>query len=152
MNMEETLSEGRQLCTFFVDGELYGLPIDQILEVLTDRPLTGVPLAPPTVAGLINLRGQIVVAVDMRRRLELTPRADDRQSMNVVVRHQDNVVSLLVDEIGDVISVAEDCFEEPPETLEGVVRNLIHGAYKLEDRLLLLLDAEEVLNLKEEGE
>jgi purine-binding chemotaxis protein CheW len=114
--------------------------------------LTGVPLAPPTVAGLINLRGQIVVAVDMRRRLELTPRADDRQSMNVVVRHQDNVVSLLVDEIGDVISVAEDCFEEPPETLEGVVRNLIHGAYKLEDRLLLLLDAEEVLNLKEEGE
>jgi purine-binding chemotaxis protein CheW len=146
------MSEPRQFCTFTVDGESYGLPLDQILEVLTSRPLTPVPLAPPTIAGLINLRGQIVTAIDLRRRLELAARPEQQTPMNVVVREGENVVSLLVDEIGDVINVSEDTFEPPPETLEGVVQDLIRGAYKLEDRLLLVLDSEEILKLKQEGE
>ncbi len=86
--------------------------------------------------------------IDLRRRLELDERSDAQPPMNVVVRHGDSVVNLLVDEIGDVVDVADDLFEPPPETLEGVARELIMGAYKLEDRLLLILDTEKTVDLE----
>jgi purine-binding chemotaxis protein CheW len=104
--------------------------------------MTRVPLAPKVVRGLINLRGQIVTAIDLRRRLELPERPAGRLPMNVVVRDDEGALSLLVDEIGDVVEVQEDAFERPPEMLDGVARELIHGAYKLKDRLLLVLDTE----------
>src|SRR5271170_5150484 len=104
--------------------------------------MTRVPLAPPVVRGLINLRGQIVTAIDLRRRLELSDRPADQLPVNVVVQTDDGAVSLLVDEIGDVLEVPEMEFESPPETLNGIARELIRGAYKLADRLLLILDTE----------
>lgn len=141
----------RQLMTFTVGGDLYGIPIEEILEVLPDRPLTPVPLAPDTIAGLINLRGQIVTAVDLRQRLKLDPMAGDDLPMNVVIQERDEMVSLLVDSIGDVVEVDGKAFEKPPGTLTGPVRDLIRGAYKLDDRLLLLLDSEEILNIQRES-
>src|SRR5258708_3366473 len=107
--------------------------------------MTRVPLAPAEVRGLINLRGQIVPAVDLRRRLELPPM--EQPAMNVVVRTEGGAVSFLVDEIGDVIEVDEADFERPPETLAGVALKLIRGAYKLEGRLLLELAATEAADL-----
>jgi purine-binding chemotaxis protein CheW len=104
-----------------------------------------VPLAPPVVRGLINLRGQIVTAIDLRRRLELTDRPVDQLPVNVVVQTDDGAFSLLVDEIGDVLGVEEKLFEPPPDTLRGTARELIRGAYKLNDRLMLLLDIDKVL-------
>jgi purine-binding chemotaxis protein CheW len=104
--------------------------------------MTAVPLAPPEVAGLINLRGQIVTALDLRSRLGLPPRPDDKLPMNVVVRTPEGSLSLLVDEIGDVIEVGEDSFERPPATLTGPARLLVRGAHKLDDRLMLVLDIE----------
>ena len=109
------------------------------------------PLAPPVVRGLINLRGQIVTAIDLRRRLELHDRPADQLPVNVVVHTDDGAVSLLVDEIGDVLEVPEKAFERPPETLQGTARELIRGAYKLEDRLLLILDTERTVNLAAAG-
>lgn len=106
-----------------------------------------VPLAPGAVRGLINLRGQIVTAVDLRRRLALPDPEAGRLPMNVVVRHGDGAVSLLVDEIGDVVEVDQEDFEPPPDTLHGPARELIRGAYKLKDRLLLPLDVERVLDV-----
>ena len=112
------MSARRQLCTFRL-GDLYlGVDARQVQEVLTHRPMTRVPLAPPEVRGLINLRGQIVPAVDLRRRLELPPAAET--ALNVVIRHEGGAVSFLVDEIGDVIDVDEANFEPLPETLGGV--------------------------------
>jgi purine-binding chemotaxis protein CheW len=99
------------------------------------------------IQGLINLRGQIVTAIDLRRRLALPPRPDDQLPMNVVVRGDDGAVSLLVDGIGDVVEIEDDAYERPPETLSGTARELVTGVYKLRDRLLLILDTERAISL-----
>ena len=114
-------------------------------EVIPYQPMTHVPLAPPGVRGLINLRGQIVTALDLRGRLGSAERPPGRLPMNVIVRDDDGAISLLVDDIGDVLDVEEGDFECPPETLRGPSRELIRGAYKLEDRLLLVLDLDKAV-------
>jgi purine-binding chemotaxis protein CheW len=129
-----------QFCTFLVRGMLFGLEVTCIQEVIRYQPLTPVPLTASTIAGLINLRGQIVTAIDLRVRLGLPARDPEERPLNVVVRTADGPVSLLVDDIGDVIQVDEDTFERPPETLGDAARELIRGAYKLKGRLLLVLD------------
>jgi purine-binding chemotaxis protein CheW len=129
-----------QFCTFYLDGLLFGVELKSVQEVVRSLDMTQVPLAPAVVSGLINLRGQIVTAIDLRRRLELPPRPADAQVMNVVVRSEDGAVSLLVDDIGDVVEVEEDTFEPPPETLRGRVRDIIIGVHKLNNRLMHVLD------------
>jgi purine-binding chemotaxis protein CheW len=133
----------QQFCTFLLDGNLFGVPVPQVQEVIRFQPMTPIPLAPGAVEGLINLRGQIVVAIDLRRRLGLGNRPAGELPMNVVVRTADSVVSLLADEIGDVIEVEESTFEPAPETLRGAVRVMILGVHKLEGRLLHLLDTDQ---------
>jgi len=141
------MSDERQYATFLVDDLYLGVEATQVQEVIRYQEMTPVPLAPPTVAGLINLRGEIVTAVDLRGRLDLPPPEDGRLPMNVVLTTCDGAVSLLVDEIGDVLDVAGDTFEAPPETLRGAARDLIIGAHKLDGRLLLLLDTERAISV-----
>ncbi len=136
----------RQLCTFALGDLSFGVDVKNVQEVIRYQAMTGVPLAPPTIRGLINLRGQIVTAIDMRARLGL-PERPDALPMNVVVRTADGVVSLLVDEIGDVLRVEERVFERPPETMVGTFRELVQGVYKLEHQLLLLLDVEKITSV-----
>jgi purine-binding chemotaxis protein CheW len=143
--------DDHQYCTFFVDGHYFGLDVRKVQEIISYQEMTAVPLSPPVVRGLINLRGQIVTALDLRRRLELHDRPADQLPLNVVVHTDDGAVSLLVDEIGDVLDVPGTAFERPPETLQGPARELIRGAYKLEDRLLLILDIERTVNLTAGG-
>jgi purine-binding chemotaxis protein CheW len=109
--------------------------------------MTRVPQAPAVIEGLINLRGQIVSAIDMRRRLGLPVRTGDHPPMNMVVRTEDGAVSLLVDEIGDVLDVDSSAYERPPENLDHAARDVILGVYKLKDRLMLVLDAERTVDL-----
>jgi purine-binding chemotaxis protein CheW len=141
------MSTNRQFCTFYLDSLFFGVEVQKVQEVLRYQEMTRVPLGPPVVRGLINLRGQIVTAIDLRRRLDLSERSPDQLPMNVVVRGDDGAMSLLVDEIGDVVEVEEQVFERPPETLSGVARDLIYGAYKLKDRLLLLLNTEKAVQM-----
>lgn len=136
---------GNQYCTFHLGDLFFGVEVQKIQEVIRYQEMTRVPLASPVVQGLINLRGQIVTAIDLRRRLELPPRNDDQLPMNVVIRTDDGPMSLLVDEIGDVLEMNPEDFERPPETLSGVARQLIKGAYKLPNRLLLTLDTEKAI-------
>jgi purine-binding chemotaxis protein CheW len=131
-----------QFCTFYLDKLLFGVELKGVQEVIRSLEMTKVPLAPAVVSGLINLRGQIVTAVNLRRRLELGPAPAGALAMNVVVRSVDGAVSLLVDEIGDVVEVEESTFETPPETVRPSVRNLILGIHKLKGRLLHVLDIE----------
>lgn len=137
----------RQLCTFYVAGQYFGLDVLEVQEIIRHQEMTRVPLAPAVVRGLINLRGQIVTAIDLRRRLGLPERAADQPPINVVMQTDDGPVSLLVDEIGDVLEAEEKAFEPPPETLRGPARELIRGAFKLPDRLLLVLDPERTVNV-----
>ena len=137
----------QQFCTFFLDSLFLGVEVQRVQEVLRQQEMTQVPLAPPVVRGLINLRGQIVTAIDLRRRLELPQRAGEDAGMNVVVRTDDGAVSLLVDEIGDVLNVLMTTFEPPPETVTGVARQLVRGIHKLDQRLLLVLDIDRTVDL-----
>jgi purine-binding chemotaxis protein CheW len=141
-----------QFCTFYLDKLLFGVELKGVQEVIRSLDMTKVPLAPAVVRGLINLRGQIVTAVDLRRRLELEPSPAGKLAMNVVVRSEDGAVSLLVDEIGDVVEVEEDSFEPPPETLRGSVRTMILGVHKLNGRLLHVLDIEKACQMTDGAE
>jgi len=137
-----------QFCTFVLDEHLFGVPVSSVQEVLKAQDLTAVPLAPTEVAGLINLRGQIVTTVDLRVRLGLPLRAPGTKSVNVVVRSLDGTpVSLVVDEIGDVLEPGAESFEPSPDTLAPELRTLVRGVYKLDTRLMLLLDTELAVSL-----
>ena len=137
----------QQFCTFYINRLLFGVEVETVQEVIQHQEMTGVPLAPEVVAGLINLRGQIVTAIDLRRRLGVRDRPADQLPMNVVVRTGDGAVSLLVDEIGDVVEVEQRDFEEAPDTLACTSRELIRGVYKLKKELLLILDTQRSVNI-----
>jgi len=130
-----------------VDDLYLGVEVLQVQEVIRYQEMTRVPLANSVLRGLINLRGQIVTAIDLRRRLELPPRPEGHLPMNVVVRTSDGVVSLLVDEIGDVLEVDSTTFEPTPENFAPAIRDVVRGIHKLKDRLLLVLDIGQTLNL-----
>jgi purine-binding chemotaxis protein CheW len=135
------LANQQQFCTFFLNEHFLGVPVGQVQEVIRYQPMTRVPLVPSVIRGLINLRGQIVMAIDLRRRFGMAERPESELPMNVVVRADNGPVSFLVDEIGDVLEVEEENFEPPPETVQGSGRDLVRGVYQLQDRLLLVLDA-----------
>jgi purine-binding chemotaxis protein CheW len=141
-----------QVCTFYVDQQMFGVDVQCVQEVIRYQDMTDIPLAPDAVVGLINLRGQIVTAIDLRRRLGLAPRPAGQLPMNIVVRNDDGAISLLVDHIGDVQEIDEDNFESPPETLSGESAELIRGAYKMKNRLLLILDTERAMNVAAAGD
>ncbi|MGH9700557.1 MAG: chemotaxis protein CheW [Candidatus Acidiferrales bacterium] len=142
----------RQFCTFYLDKLLFGVDLEGVQEVVRALDVTPIPLAPKVVRGIINLRGQIVTAIDLRGQLELEPRQAEEPPMNVVVRGEDGAVSLLVDHIGDVIEAEESSFERPPETLSPNVRSMIAGIHKLDGRLLHVLDIAKVCRMGEGAE
>lgn len=129
-----------QLATFWLDGDLYGVEVEHVQEVLRSQGITRVPLSPPAVAGLINLRGQVVTAIELRELLGRPKRPEGSDPVVIVVRLHGEAVSLLVDAIADVVDVEARDFESPPDTLSGTARDLILGAYKLKGQLLLALD------------
>ena len=138
----------QQFCTFWLDGLLFGIEVEKVQEVNRHQAMTRVPLAPALSGGLINLRGQIVTAIDLRLRLGLPERKAGELPMNVVARSDDAAVSLLVDEIGDVVEVQEEQFEDVPQTMRQA-RDLIRGVYKLPDRLLLVLDTAQAVTVEQ---
>ena len=142
----ETPASVKQYATFSVEDLFFGVEVLEVQEVLRFHEMTRVPSADPVIEGLINLRGQIVTAFDIRRRLGLGERPAGEEPMNVVVRGSDGAVSLLVDEIGDVIELSQEDFEPPPETISAKTREVLEGVYKLPERLLLVLSTDKVLH------
>lgn len=139
----------QQFCTFYLGDLYFGIEVQRVQEVLREQPTTRVPLAHPAISGLINLRGQIVEAIELRSRLGFPARDAGSAPMNVVVRTDDGPVSLLADVIGDVVTVEDSGFEPPPDTLDATARELISGVYKMSERLLLVLDTVKVLQLQD---
>jgi purine-binding chemotaxis protein CheW len=139
-----------QYCTFKVDHLLIGIEVWRVQEVIRHQPMTYVPLAPREVRGLINLRGQIVTAIDMRLWLGLAPRNDGREPMNAVMRLNDEAISLLVDEAGEVVEPPLSSYEAVPSTASEQIRTLFSGTYKLDEALLLVLDTDAVSRISSE--
>lgn len=134
-----------QLSTFHVGRYLFGVDVSLVQEIVRLQEYTPVPLSSPEIAGLINLRGEVLTAIDMRARLGLPPADGTRSRVNIVVRIDDEPVSLLVDEISGVQEVSNVPFENTPTTVDAAVRELLIGSYTLPDRLLLALNASRVL-------
>lgn len=140
----------RQLCTARVGDLLLGLDVLSIQEVQSSNDVTVIPQSAPAISGLINLRGQIATAVDLRVVFGVKPRPDS-DLIQIVVRHRGEPVSLLVDEIGEVMTLSDEIFETPPETVDALTRELVTGAYKLETELLLTLDVDRVIATSSPG-
>lgn len=136
-----------QYCTFELDNLFLALEARRVQEVLRYQPVTEVPLAPHPIRGLMNMRGQIVLIIDLRRRLGLPDLGSEQRPVNVLVRSGDGLASLLVDRVGDVLEIAPDAFEPIPETLDAATRSLLLGAHQLPERLLLQLDVERAVAL-----
>jgi purine-binding chemotaxis protein CheW len=138
-----------QLSTFHVGAYLFGVEVALVQEIVRMQTITPVPLSESEIAGLINLRGEVLTAVDVRSRLGLPLATSERPQINVVVRVDDEPVSLLVDEIGGVMEVSHIPFESTPSTVAPRVRKVLLGAYTLPEQLLLALDARALLALED---
>ncbi len=140
------MSAERSFCTFFLNGLWFGVEVKSVREVLPWQSMTRVPLSPDAVAGLINLRGEIVAVIDLGKRLGFGPRPARQTAMNVVVKSDRGEVSLLVDEVGEVVSASQDSFEKTCESLSAESRQLVPGVYKLREGLLHVLTLDAVCN------
>jgi purine-binding chemotaxis protein CheW len=134
-----------QLLLFVVDGLSLGIPVERVEEVLRRHPVTRVPLAPLSVAGLLNLRGSIVSAIDLRDRLHRPPVDRDQQRMHVVVRAGGTLYSLLVDRIEDVHVILPNTRAAVPERLRPEVQVLSRGVVSFPDRVVLELDVDRLV-------
>lgn len=135
--------------TIWLDGQMCGIPVLEVHDVLSKQVLTKIPQSPEAVAGVLNLRGQIVTAIDLRKRLKLKDRECEGEEMNIVVEYQSEPYSLIIDKVGDVLSLSDDAFEKNPVTLEACWREVSTGIFRLEEELLVILDIEKLLTLND---
>ncbi len=142
------MSGSTRYCTFSVDERLFGVPVTEVQEVVREQVMTRVPLSPAAVRGLINLRGQIVTAIDLRQRLGLPAGPDHPASLNLLVRTAEGPVSLLVDRMEDVVELDDACLAAAPSTLTALDRRCVRGIAQLPGRLLLLLRLGPLLDLR----
>lgn len=133
----------------YINNQMFGIPVLQIEDVLGEQAVTPVPLAPPEVSGALNLRGRIVTAINVRKRLGMEGANEDpttRKRMSVVVEHGDELYSLIIDRVGDVMSLGQDTFENTPNTLDDVWREVAMGIHRLEDQLMVVMDVSKLLD------
>jgi purine-binding chemotaxis protein CheW len=135
----------REFVTVTIADQWFGIPVLMVQDVLGPQKLTRIPLAQPEVAGALNLRGRIVTAIDVRRRLNLPPRPADMAGMSVVIEYRGEPYSLLIDTVGEVLSLPDASFERSPATLNPRWREVSSGIYRLEGRLLVVLEVERLL-------
>jgi len=138
--------ETEEFVTFTILGQLFGIPVLKVQDVLSSYKITRIPLAPPEVMGSLNLRGRVVTAIDLRIRLGLRARADDAEAMSIVAENEGELYSLVVDSVGEVMSLARSGYERNPPTLDAKFRAYSNGIYRLEDRLMIVLDVHRLLD------
>ena len=142
----EAAEAATEFVTFTIAGQLFGIHVLKVQDVLGSMKTTRVPLAPPEIAGSLNLRGRIVTAIDVRLRLGLPPQESQEVSMAIVVEHEHELYSLLVDQVGEVLALAPDGFEHNPPTLDPRFRDYSDGIYRLDKQLLVVLSVERLLD------
>ncbi|MCU0985869.1 MAG: chemotaxis protein CheW [Acetobacteraceae bacterium] len=142
-----TANASQEYVTLTVANQLCGIPVLTVRDILGPQQVTRVPLAPPEVAGSLNLRGRIVTAIDLRRRLGLPPAEEGARPMSVVVDTMGEFYSLLVDQVGEVLALEDDAREANPPTLDPRWRGVSLGVHRLQGQLMVVLDVERVLDL-----
>jgi purine-binding chemotaxis protein CheW len=152
MGLIRMLETTTEYVTATVGGQLFGLPIARVQDVFVLDRLTRVPLAAPEIAGVLNLRGRIVTAIDMRRRLGLAPPGEVRKRMAIGIEYKGESYGLLIDAIGEVLNLPTAGREANPVNLEPGLARVSAGVHRLEDRLLVVLDVERVLDVGQHAE
>lgn len=142
----------KDFVTMTLADQMFGIPVLQVQDILGPQKITRIPLAPPEVAGSLNLRGRIVTAIDVRTRLGLDQRDDGGKQMSIVVEYGGDLYSLIVDEVGEVMSLSENAFERNPPTLDLIWREVSNGVYRLDGRLLVVVDVARLLNFVKKAE
>lgn len=140
--------ESQDFVTMTIADQLFGIPVLTVQDVLGSQRITRIPLAPPEVAGALNLRGRIVTAMDVRRRLDLPSREAGKSGMSVVVDHNGELYSLIVDSVGEVLSLPNEAFERNPATLDPKWREVSAGIYRLDGKLLVVLEVSRLLDIR----
>jgi purine-binding chemotaxis protein CheW len=141
-----------EFVTVMVDGQMFGIPVLSVQDVLGPQKITRIPLSPPEIAGVLNLRGRIVTAIDLRRRLRLPPRPEGERGMSVVVEHKGEPYSLIVDSVGEVMALPQSTYERNPPTLSARWREISGGIYRLDGNLLVVLEVEKALDFESVAE
>lgn len=138
----------QQVCTFFLNNIYFGIDVQNIQEIIRPQETTPIPLAPPDICGLINLRGQIVTVIDLKIRLEMKQETKYFcvPQYNIIMRIDEELVSLQIDDIGDVLEINQENCEPPPATLQGKMQKLLQSTYKLSSGFLLILDTQKIIN------
>jgi len=136
----------QEVVTFTIAGQLFGIPVLQVQDVLSSYHITPIPVAPPEIIGSLNLRGRVITAIDVRIRLGLARRAADADSMSIVAESQGELYSLMVDSVGEVLALSPNAFERNLPTLDAKFRTFSEGIYRLEDQLLVVLDVNRLLD------
>ena len=144
-------AEERVFVTLTVGDQLCGVPVLGVRDILAEQAITRIPLAPPEIAGSLNLRGRIVTAIDLRHRLGLPPPAQGTPRMSVVAEQGGELYALLVDQVAEVMSLKEAAFEPNPQTLPPNWAQFSAGIYRLENRLLVVLDVGRLLEMRDGG-
>lgn len=144
--VQEVSNETQDYVTMFIEGQMFGIPVLTVQDVLGAQKITRIPLAPPEVAGSLNLRGRIVTAIDVRLRLGLERAKDPDKTMSVVVEHGGELYSLMVDSVGEVLSLPVNDFEPNPPTLDPLWRDFSAGIYRLDKELVVVLDVPRLLD------
>lgn len=139
-------NDNKDYVTIRLAGQLCGIPVLEVHDVLSEQIITSVPLAPPAVAGVLNLRGRIVTAINLRKRLGLKDKESGGENMSIVVEYEGEPYSLLIDGVGDVLSFSEDSFERNPVTLDPCWQDVSSGIFRMEGELMVILDVEKLLN------
>jgi purine-binding chemotaxis protein CheW len=146
------LGDTIEYVTVMVGEQVFGLPIDRVHDVFIASALTDVPLAPREIVGLLNLRGRVVTAMCLRRRLGLADRAEDGRNMAVGLEHQGESYGLLVDQVGEVMKLTADTHEPNPVHMDPRWVKLSRGVHRLDDKLLIILDVDAVLSLETQSQ
>lgn len=141
----------REYVTIRLAGQLLGIPVLMVHDVLSPQRITRIPLAPDWVAGVLNLRGRIVTAIDLRQRLGFKPHDERGKEMSVVVEHHGESYSLQIDQVGEVLSLEDSAIERNPVTLDQRWREVSLGIYRLEEELLVIVDVERLLDFETAG-
>jgi purine-binding chemotaxis protein CheW len=141
----EAFADTEDFVTFTIANQLFGIPVLKVQDVLSAHNITRIPLAPPEIAGSLNLRGRIVTAMDVRLRLGLPPRESDA-SMSIVAEHDGELYSLMVDAVGEVLALKGSDWERNPPTLDPKFREYSLGIYRLDNKLLVVLDVNRLLD------
>jgi len=148
-NANGASDETEEFVTFTIAGQLFGIPVLQIQDVLSSYQITPVPLAPPEITGSLNLRGRVVTAMDLRLRLGLSARAKEAESMSIVAENEGELYSLMVDSVGEVLALSQSEYERNPPTLDAKFRTFSDGIYRLDKQLLVVLDVNRLLDYEQ---